>query len=182
MCTLLWNKPNAPRSLVCTFICVQLLISSFMCTQCGKRFNSTRTLNLHWHEVHEMPTKHKCTEAGCTKEFQSKSSLYNHVRGEHGEGWSCENCGKHFRFPAGYQYHIKVCCIVKKPTTRARKKWNCCISLSFVILLVYAFVTHTWCDLFSVMPILYSGNIGIVMYYCVLSNHEVQTLRIVVYY
>ncbi len=120
----------------------------------------------------------------CTKEFQRKSSLYNHVRGDHGEGWSCKKCGKHFRFPAGYQYHIKVCRIVKKPTTHAHqhKKWNCCISLSFVILLVYALVTRTWCCLFSVMPRLYSGNIGIVMYYCVFSNHEVLTLGIVVYY
>ncbi|CAH1782774.1 unnamed protein product [Owenia fusiformis] len=87
------------------------LLHCALCTS----YSTTRKYNLKRHlETHSessdgaplaSPSKHQCTQDNCHKSYTSKAGLAEHVRGVHGNGYSCSQCFKHLSSATARRRH-----------------------------------------------------------------------------
>ncbi|XP_057689557.1 zinc finger protein 70 isoform X2 [Corythoichthys intestinalis] len=80
--------------------------SGFLCTQCGRTFNSHSNLRIHLH-VHTGARPYTCSE--CGKGFSQSGALKIHRRIHTGERpYSCGFCGRGFPHLAGVRAHQRI--------------------------------------------------------------------------
>ncbi|XP_077382728.1 uncharacterized protein LOC144022103 [Festucalex cinctus] len=80
--------------------------SGFLCTQCGRTFNSHSNLRIHLH-VHTGARPYTCAE--CGKGFSQSGALKIHRRIHTGERpYSCGFCGRGFPHLAGVRAHQRI--------------------------------------------------------------------------
>ncbi|XP_049587239.1 zinc finger protein ZFP2 [Syngnathus scovelli] len=80
--------------------------SGFLCTQCGRTFNSHSNLRIHLH-VHTGARPYACSE--CGKAFSQSGALKIHRRIHTGERpYSCDFCGRGFPHLAGVRAHQRI--------------------------------------------------------------------------
>ncbi|XP_028678699.2 zinc finger protein 391 isoform X1 [Erpetoichthys calabaricus] len=79
---------------------------SFICTECGKNFNSSSNLRIH-QNVHTGARPYSCTE--CGKSFSQSGALKIHQRIHTGEKpYTCSFCGRGFPHLAGVRAHQRT--------------------------------------------------------------------------
>ncbi|XP_051921449.1 zinc finger protein 391 [Hippocampus zosterae] len=80
--------------------------SGFLCTECGRTFNSHSNLRIHLH-VHTGARPYTCSE--CGKGFSQSGALKIHKRIHTGERpYSCGFCGRGFPHLAGVRAHQRI--------------------------------------------------------------------------
>ncbi|XP_077577198.1 uncharacterized protein LOC144199433 [Stigmatopora nigra] len=80
--------------------------TGFLCTECGRTFNSHSNLRIHLH-VHTGARPYTCSE--CGKGFSQSGALKIHRRIHTGERpYSCGFCGRSFPHLAGVRAHQRI--------------------------------------------------------------------------
>lgn len=79
----------------------------FHCYDCGKIYDSQRSLSAHYKCCHLKLKPHKCTE--CSKAFWKKSGLTKHMVTHTKErNYECDKCGKSFGTGSTLKQHMKI--------------------------------------------------------------------------
>ena len=83
------------------------------CTECGKRFSQSSSLNKHM-RVHSGERPYKCPH--CVKAFTASSILRTHIRQHSGEKpFKCRHCGRAFASHAAHDSHVRRTHTKEKP-------------------------------------------------------------------
>ncbi|XP_058954897.1 PR domain zinc finger protein 14-like [Pocillopora verrucosa] len=83
------------------------------CTECGKRFSQSSSLNKHM-RVHSGERPYKCPH--CVKAFTASSILRTHIRQHSGEKpFKCKHCERAFASHAAHDSHVRRTHTKEKP-------------------------------------------------------------------
>ncbi|XP_053578001.1 zinc finger protein OZF [Bombina bombina] len=100
-----WKRKDPNLGLVKTQL-IDLVMKSFICSQCGKMFSSKSNLNSH-ERTHEGGKPFICPE--CNRRFSLKGSLVRHLRIHTGKKpFECSECGKCFNRSANLVTHKRI--------------------------------------------------------------------------
>ena len=80
----------------------------FVCTHCGKQFETISGLTRHSRKIHTQTTKYKCEF--CKKLFNEKSHFQGHVSSHiNHKAYTCSSCSLAFQYRPNLQRHMKTC-------------------------------------------------------------------------
>lgn len=82
-------------------------VRKFACKECGKCFDSQRSVKNHMNQFHLQLRPHKCTE--CGKGFYSKTELKRHmVKHTKIKEFQCSVCSKFYVSRGSLRHHMKI--------------------------------------------------------------------------
>ena len=93
----------------------------YKCLHCERSFTTNLSMMTHAKTHFE---KFTCPHKNCStpdKVYNSKGNLKQHIRGEHGDGWTAF-CGEKIKWKSKYNRHIKKCTKCLKLKEKQTKK------------------------------------------------------------